>query len=684
MACVYSTGGSGDSFDLFSKSLGEEFYLDSRPRTLWSTSLRHAVGLPGQRREISAFVRYPRTNSSMNLAYRQIFFQSKDMVDPIPSAFPLLRLPDDILIIVFEKLYLCSPYTLKSCTGVCHHFYKLGIPILSRKALVFNSKVHAQTQRLIKKGSRLPTFTRTATLDDRVQFGSDEAKPLLDFISKAPNLKTVRWNGGYNISAKLLKYLETHHPTVKLVVDARIPRKEDKYYQGWGLSLDGLIGFSSPQLYSLTTDIRLSLYERGIVEKCLAKIIKTCPNLQVLKSFPYVPYFDTTWHIDMDLDLQPTDLLPTLERFCYVPLTHKTLTTWGNAGGWQRLMVLKVHKFDYLRAFHGRAPCLKYLVVWSAGEDFNNLPPFEAPLQQLILVGQKSSRVPLEFLRQYSSTLLKLRIHSARLVEGQLKDASATDILELNRSCPNITRLDINMHHGGTWPYDFLDALAQFGNLIQITLYAETPIQTPSMTAISIVEPLITAAACEGLFKYVADRKLGARLSVLGLERCAASSEAFHSYAERDPTPTYNCFLAKDGSVSVQSPPKRQPGDDDVALFHRIQTESLAKELLNRPFKALYPMSRGLEDVIWVAKQLGPGPKWAERELVATRLMTKEQFDAEQTPFMPDFFDSVTWEKRMEHRRIVKEELAWWKRRKELEERHGKYYSLFDSLYPER
>ncbi|KAF2267209.1 hypothetical protein CC78DRAFT_566357, partial [Lojkania enalia] len=81
------------------------------------------------------------------------------MGDVEQSYFPLARLADDLLIVVFKHLVEVSPHSLRACTGVCHRFYRLALPIKYRDhVLIVNLDRVRQTSRLRNERSQLPLF----------------------------------------------------------------------------------------------------------------------------------------------------------------------------------------------------------------------------------------------------------------------------------------------------------------------------------------------------------------------------------------------------------------------------------------------------------------------------------------------------------------------------------------------
>ena len=183
-----------------------------------------------------------------------------------------------------------------------------------------NGYLHPATSRLLKPGSRLPLFARSCVLEDQRKNGSDDAEPLIQFVTIARNLRKITIYGSYQISQKLLDAINTYHPTSRIEYHAEFPRKEDGLHEGWergGPLPGGMSGFSSPQLHTLYIDLTWAVDEQGkaVVTRSLEKMVKNCPNLRALKF--YGPNSELTWRgifQELPLDLHLTDKLPQLEE----------------------------------------------------------------------------------------------------------------------------------------------------------------------------------------------------------------------------------------------------------------------------------------------------------------------------------------------------------------------------------
>jgi len=548
----------------------------------------------------------------------------------------------------------------------------------------------------------MPLFVRSLTLSDRSAYGSEGAEPLIEVIRVIKNAKQVNIRGSYTVSQRLLDEISRVLPKAKITYDSNFPREEDGFYDGWGPSgpLDGgMNGFSSPQLHSFNMD-HIWYYDcQGlpVVRRSLERIVKSCPNLRHLTAFGGNSNYGTHYGFNQELHLEfsPVDNLPSLESLCYIPLSHKTLQSWGEIKGWQSLRILRLGRASDLTVFNRFSlPNLHTLSINRGVEnqdfcpgDLEVLPDFRAPIKFLRLEGLNEGKLPSKFLGHFANTLEELVIGNARKTSGF--GYGSEDIRMLNTVCPALKRLWITPvidKEGSNWPSNIITAVCelQFLEELIFSLPWIAKSDTQSRPESKNLKP--SAALCEEAYSCIRGLNSTSLLKRFGVAQ-GLSFTWDYSFKYLIRNADFSC--ARVGSDLILGARQHEHFDN---TFNKCRMESIPKTLALRPWTQTFSSPWNIQcqekDIIWAANQLGPGPGWAEVELLPFGLIRKAHFGDPWKPFNGNIQIVVKKvvedrESLHDYRQLVKEELVYWKKRWELEDLHGKYFSLYDIFYPE-
>ncbi|KAF2119015.1 hypothetical protein BDV96DRAFT_568921 [Lophiotrema nucula] len=618
--------------------------------------------------------------------------------------FPLRNLHDELLIVVFERLVELSPYSLDACTGVCKRFYRLALPIKYRDNVrAGNNCWDVRTKRLINSGSQIPLFVRSLLLDDRHKYGSDDAEMLIDVVNACKNVRSIQVLGSYRFSQKVLDAIEQNLPNAKIEYRAEFPREEDGYYEGWGPEgpfPGDMNGFCSRQLESLKIDSFWAVEDQGlpVVQGSLQKIIRHAPNLKHLTSWSASRCEE--WRgVQQVLDLRLTseDKLPVLESLCYIPLSLHTLRTWGTASGWGSLKVLKLAVLEPLVLLNSFGlPSLRSLTITKTSQnyqyqvaEFDKLPRIDAPLRFLSITNIGEDTLPHRFLSLFSDTLEELFLCRHRMGHPD-RGYSSPEIVRLNETCPKLKKLYIRPYvdeKSEIWPLYMLKDFSHFRVLQTLVLGMENH---------SKIQP--SQSLCEKTFSTIQDASPSCKLSELAMVHEYEGIQCAETGGFEDLLQGAKalCKIAWDGTLEAG---RRKERYYDYGNKSACESAACAAILSSpdHPFTRKYGLgSRSYpKDTIWCAKQLGtPDAKdatdrtsWAREELLPAGLITEDDFDDQWTPnFAREIRKKVLGDGAAieEHKKLVKEELRYWKRRKELDDVYGKHWSLYDVLFPVR
>lgn len=572
-----------------------------------------------------------------------------------------------------------SPYSLDACTGVCHRFYRLAIPIKYRSVHVSNGDWCRKGKRVSKKGSQIPLFVRRIVLDDRHHYGSDDAKPLIDVVRATKKLKEIVIYGSYQFSQPLLDLINAQFPDIKIEYHADIPREEDGWYEGWGSNLlegGGMNGFRSPQLHDLRIDGHYYADELVVARRSLEKIIKNAPNLRHFTT--YLPA-----HTTLELNFSHSDRLPVLKSFENIKIAHRDLEIWAEVAGWDSLYILKLVGVSDVPPFATyQLPKLQYLTIsgYEIAAVYDKLPAVMGPVR-FLSIGLDEDQLPFQFLAQFTNTLEELMIVRNRGSDSD-RGFAAPDVRRLNEVCPSLKKLYIRPFVtvvSPQWSPDFLEELGHYQNLECLVLGHEgyskvepNPIPEPS------------PSQCLEALKSIRGSNPSSKLRTLGVihEYDATRCDYFRSlgsYAK------VLCKATQDGQVKIEE--KSASYYYDYGNKTKNEKEAAARSLESRPFSKYMDYiwdTRTEAEVLYTIKKL---KSWAEKELLPQGLIKLEHLEQTHNTsngnFMKEIDEIIKDKKRRRDcKELIKEELKYWNRVWQRREKYGRHATLYDVLYP--
>lgn len=457
----------------------------------------------------------------------------------------LQELNDDVLRLIIGEIFRDSDRpTLEAFSKVSRHLYQLSVPWLYRRLVIlFTTKSHRPLLlRLLKDGSKLPSFIRELRIKQYLRSSSEQQCQLLELLHRLGRLESFWWDDYCDMPEVFLNFLHEKWPNARIVVDAQqVCPIRVKY------SLNCNSAFVWPSSHCLHTFVFRAVRKYEFdhrFKQNLFQTIKRSPNLKILQIWDFVSglfsYLD-----DMSSELgYPGDLaagvrergamsegLPQLEELTLAGLilplfTHNELNVWGSTGGWEKLKRLKLKPSDFLPAFLGRVPSLEVLDCSSylsrAIEDYTHPAGQGKPIALLGALRELEYQgpgitFPIKVLQHVSRTLVSFKMHNPdsfvhRNGSTEPADIQFRDILVLNDTCPRLETLAVDMWREAVWPYEFLTALARFRSLTNITLFVERPSDIG-------ISPAVDKQSCKHIFEFVQGHKCGRRLRRLEIKQ---------------------------------------------------------------------------------------------------------------------------------------------------------------------
>jgi hypothetical protein len=342
---------------------------------------------------------------------------------------------------------------------------------------------------------------------------------------------------------------------------------------------------------------------------------------------------------------------------------------------WATLRVVKLSSADYLPAFAGRIPTLRHFTILAESssdiDELNKFRGIDAPLETIYVRSLPEARIPYDFLHQYKNTVCEVGFYTAESCQGEFKKV---DISQLNQTCPFLEKVSVYVHYSGQGPEITLQEFSRFDHLTELILDCGVHRETA-------LAP--TQDDCLALYHFIRGLRVDVGLRALGLHYSGSTNFVAEGYNWQDKLDrvAFLCQCTSLGNVRITRPSSTEPC---YKIYHKIRAESRERSMQYLSFSRAYPSACNDRNLICFAKQLGPGPDWAIKELLPRRLLTQEDIDTTGHPTLRNLEDDVkAGGAQMEnHREMVQEELQYWKQRRELEEMHGKYFTLYDILYP--
>lgn len=606
------------------------------------------------------------------------------------SPFPLLSLVDELLIVVLEHLEQVSPVSARACAAVCHRLYRLGVPIVYRHAVIYNTAASYESARALAASSQLPRFATSVKFLSRERADIEPLREWLRAAGPAHNLKVIEHEGTAHVSQDLLDDINELFPDAVIDVSTKWYSSNNDSLQDedWEPCLSPLpCGFSSRQVRSLSTIALWDLVDRSAshAARCLEKIINSCPNLERLVDPAICASEGWQNHVRrgsiLELNLDCSRTLPSLKEFAYLPLIPASIRSWGALNGqWQQLRKLKTCSLHQLLAFGDELPSLKHLTIASLDyETLSTVRGPRAPLESLHILDMEVGRVPTSLLNTYAQTLAEISIQSHGMQTSNV-GFRGSDLSLLNVTCPHLQRVCLKIECGLSrpeWPPQALDALGDFEHLQEVFLGSETE----EADGVSFESDEI----CLQTFRFVQRTRRDDRLRCVGMYTGDLPRFGVPSMEDEWKTIAkyqlgWVCSRKLSGELVITLPAGPSWKHGDYELYQKIRD---AVRMKRRAFKRAVPWDVEWESIYWIAKNLGGSQRWAQSVLLPAELLSQEDLDDAEPPSSDEVLAAVRDPTRDEEwKAIVMGELQYVKRRRDFEARYGASAVLYDVLYP--
>ncbi|CAI6094224.1 unnamed protein product [Clonostachys chloroleuca] len=183
---------------------------------------------------------------------------------------------------------------------------------------------------------------------------------------------------------------------------------------------------------------------------------------------------------------------------------------------------------------------------------------------------------------RHASKLRTLGIHQRQSRDWSEHTIDAPSLLEIQKACPLIEALDLDIKREGDWPYEILDILAGFRNLRRLTLWFE--LGWVGHEPFDVVQPVVNYSAVDTLFTYVNSKRPSNSKPLKEMKVYCGCLRPIRGYPSqeglwpRKNTSSYLCQLserddqAPDGVFHITCP---MLTDDENILLQKMRTENV-------------------------------------------------------------------------------------------------------------
>ncbi|CAG9982233.1 unnamed protein product [Clonostachys byssicola] len=183
---------------------------------------------------------------------------------------------------------------------------------------------------------------------------------------------------------------------------------------------------------------------------------------------------------------------------------------------------------------------------------------------------------------RHGSELRRLGVHQIQAHDWPEHTIDAASLLEIQKACPLIEVLVLDIKREGDWPYEILDILAGFRNLRRLTIWFE--LGWVGHKPFNVVQPAVTYSAVETLFTYLNSKRPPDSKPLKEMKVYCGCPRPIRGYPSsaglwpRNNTSSYICRLserddeAPNGVFRITCP---MLTDDENILLHKIRTENL-------------------------------------------------------------------------------------------------------------
>ncbi|CAH0027656.1 unnamed protein product [Clonostachys rhizophaga] len=522
----------------------------------------------------------------------------------------------ELILIIFKIVHRESPASLKSLALVSSHYHHAARYCQNQKIYLHISgeKKDVLQRRLayIEQGGFLPAIRRIKVRG--VEDDLENIEAVAQFLQKATGLRDLDWankgapDSSVGVPEQVLIALQSKS-TVRLHTDAvlnyyRLPTTEPPP------PYTAPLARGSENLHSLRMRFTYVSVERCLeMVQSVRDILLSSPNIRKL-TVDYgrpdggcVRYGPPKEYTGFGfVDGQRPSALEELKLGKYIfgsvtselgdvfpptnvgyPGKGEEEDYWVETFDWSRLRKLETGN----QAFALRvAPKLSALEEASLGvvsdpkiirEFYDTVPN---PLRSIEI--HQFDALGVDGIIRHASKLKSLGIHQRQSRDWSEHTIDAPSLLEIQKACPLIEALDLDIKREGDWPYEILDILAGFKSLRRLTMWFE--LGWVGHEPFDVVQPVVNYSAVETLFTYINSKRPPNSKPLKEMKVYCGCLRPIRGYPSqeglwpRNNTSSYICRLserddeAPNGVFNIHCP---MLTDDENTLLQKMRTENL-------------------------------------------------------------------------------------------------------------
>ncbi|KAF8336863.1 uncharacterized protein EI90DRAFT_3043897 [Cantharellus anzutake] len=431
-------------------------------------------------------------------------------------------LTEDIYYKVVKELAILSPRSLRSATLVSRDFYAFTTTLLFRTIEVGHLAVPKRDEAILQRledNRSLCLCVRELVLGERVGItigGLSEplGERLLPLLSHMTHL-TDFW---FSLSATssfvspLVQFITRKRPDVRLHANLCEYEDSDGGSLSWTISRASF--GPSPNLVSMNVRTH---YHRGQTD-LLVHIKKLALSSASLRSLTIGVDFGGCFLGDFstgDIAFEQGERVSSLRKLSIdgCPMDE----SWHSGIPWDALEEIYFSRFPAIlhtqvdQMHNLRSAKLIGKVYWNTEEErlqiarpiSDFLLRLPSVLEELDLE-ELTGDVPISTIARFGDSLKRLRLHVLEKYDrvGARHVLSAQQLDKIRVACPSLEELQIDINRNSEWPYDVLDAVAEFSQLRRLTLSLELGLETETF-----VKPYATHYSSVQLYKYIASHR---------------------------------------------------------------------------------------------------------------------------------------------------------------------------------
>ncbi|CAG9975529.1 unnamed protein product [Clonostachys byssicola] len=175
---------------------------------------------------------------------------------------------------------------------------------------------------------------------------------------------------------------------------------------------------------------------------------------------------------------------------------------WAEVFDWSRLKRLTIRNVDFALKIAPKLISIQHVAFdrpWGTEKVVDFYQSVPNALQSVII--PRFSALGLDGITRHGAQLRVLEIHQKETMTWADETINASSLLTIQRECPLIEELALDISRNGDWPYDVLEVLAGFPKLRILTIWFE--MGRVGREPDDIVQPLVTYPAVDELYRHI-------------------------------------------------------------------------------------------------------------------------------------------------------------------------------------